>query len=342
MHFVDEASVYVKAGHGGDGCVSFRREKYVPRGGPDGGDGGRGGDICVRADGNLSTLLDVVSKSKYYAADGRNGSSKNRHGASGEDVVIAVPVGTIVRDEKTGLVLKDLKETGESVVVARGGQGGRGNARFATPTNRAPRYAQKGRPGQERSLKLELRLVADIGLIGKPNAGKSTLLSKISSAHPRIASYPFTTLAPQLGIVDAGEYQRFTVAELPGLIRGAHSGKGLGDEFLRHIERTRLLVHMVEVMPADGADPAQAYEEIRDELRSYSTALSLKPEIVVASKADLQGAERGLARLRDALDVEVVPISALTGRGLKKLVTKMLWALKEAKIRPEERVQPGL
>jgi len=323
VHFVDEASIYVKAGDGGRGCVSFRREKYVPRGGPDGGDGGDGGDVLMEADENLSTLLDLVSKSHYLAGNGRPGSGKNRTGARGEDLLIKVPVGTIVRDERTGLVLKDFTEHGERVVVARGGRGGRGNARFATSVNQAPTEFEEGQPGEERHLRLELKLIADVGLIGEPNAGKSTLLSRISAARPRVAPYPFTTLEPQLGIVDTDSYQRFTVADLPGLIQGAHEGKGLGDEFLRHIERTRMLVHVLEPAPMDGSDPLQAYHRVRSELRLFS--------------------ERALEKLRRGLGADVLPTSAVTGQGLRRLVGSIVEALEELKARAAEpRTEPEL
>ncbi len=343
MHFVDEATIYVKAGDGGDGCVSFRREKFVPRGGPDGGDGGNGGDVIIQADENLGTLLDLVSKSQYRARNGRPGGPKNKTGASGQDVVIRVPVGTIIKDTDTGLTLKDLTEHGQSVTVARHGRRGRGNARFATAINQAPLESEEGRPGQERNLRLELKLIADVGLIGRPNAGKSTLLSRISAAHPRIASYPFTTLEPQLGIVDTEDYQRFTVADLPGLIRGAHEGRGLGDEFLKHIERTRMLVHLVDAAPLEGPDPVEAYHAIREELRLYSKELARRPEIVAANKMDLLDAEQGYERLRSALDVPVMPISAVTGRGIRQLVGRILSVLAEIKARPgEEAPHPEL
>ncbi len=341
MHFVDEADIYVKAGDGGSGCASFRREKYVPRGGPDGGDGGDGGDIIMEADENLGTLLDLVSKSHYVAADGRPGTSKNRTGANGEDLVIKLPVGTIVRDRDSGLILKDFTEHGQRIVVARHGRGGRGNARFATPVNQAPTRFDAGTPGRERRLRLELKLIADVGLIGEPNAGKSTLLSHISAAHPRVASYPFTTLEPQLGIVDAEAYRRFTVADLPGLIQGAHEGKGLGDEFLKHIERTRMLVHLVDAAPADGSDPVQTYHDVREELRLFSRDLAEKLEIVAANKMDLSGAEDGLKKLQDGLAVEVMPISAVTGRGLRRLVGRILEVLERLKAAPAEESGPA-
>jgi len=342
MRFVDEATIRVRGGDGGDGCVSFRREKYVPRGGPDGGDGGDGGDVIITTDPNLSTLLDLVSKAEFRGGDGGRGKPKKQHGANGADAIIRVPPGTVVIDEETGLTLRDLTEPEQSLNVARGGKGGRGNARFATAQHQAPTEFEEGRPGQERRLRLELKLVADVGLIGQPNAGKSTLLSRISAAHPKIAAYPFTTLEPAVGIVEAGSYQRFTVADIPGLIRGAHEGKGLGDEFLRHIERTRLVVHMVDPAPPDGSDPAANYRAVREELRLHSAALAGKPELVVASKMDLPGAAAGLERLRDALEEEVMPISALTGSGLRELLARILHGLQELGSRLQEERAPEL
>jgi GTP-binding protein len=342
VRFIDEANIYVKAGDGGDGCVSFRREKYVPRGGPNGGDGGDGGNVSVVADPNLNTLLDLVSRSEYRAGNGERGKPKNQFGANGKDVTIRVPVGTVVTDQDTGVMLVDLMEAGRTVTLARGGKGGRGNARFKSAVNQTPTQYEEGQPGQERRLRLELKLVADIGLIGQPNAGKSTLLSRLSAAHPKIAPYPFTTLQPAVGIVDTDSYVRFTVADLPGLIRGAHEGRGLGDEFLRHIERTRILVHLVDAAPADGSDPVEGYHAIRGELQQHSAALAAKPEIVAANKMDLPGAEEGLERLQAELNGEVVPISALTGQGLPELTARILLTLEELGSQPEQKVQPPL
>ena len=331
MHFVDEAAIYVKGGDGGSGAVSFRREKYVPRGGPDGGDGGDGGSVIVLADPNLGTLTDLVSRSEFRAGKGGQGRGRTQHGANGDDLVIRVPVGTVITDEETDVILADMTEPRRSVVVAPGGKGGKGNARFATAINQAPRQFEEGTLGRERRLRLELKLVADVGLIGRPNAGKSTLISRISAAHPKIADYPFTTLQPVIGIVEADSYRRFTVADLPGLIAGAHEGRGLGDEFLRHVERTRLLVHMVDALPVDGTDPLENYRTIRQELALHSAALADKPEIVVANKVDLHGAEEGVRRLREGLDREVVEVSAMTGQGLRRLVGMMLAKLEELK-----------
>lgn len=328
--FVDEAEIYVKGGDGGNGCVAFRREKYVPKGGPAGGDGGKGGDVVLVADENVGTLMDLVSKRQYVAENGRNGEGSNRGGRFGRDVTIRVPVGTVVTDQTTGIVLKDLKAHGDSIVAAAGGRGGHGNKHYATSTNQAPREAQEGRPGQERHLRMELKLVADVGLVGLPNAGKSTLLSRVSAAHPKIASYPFTTLQPVLGIVHVDQICRFTVADLPGLIEGAHEGKGLGDEFLRHIERTRMIVHLIDTSPTADRPPVEAYHVIRKELEDYSTKLAEKPEIVVASKMDLTGAgalENDLAA--ELGEVPVIAISAVTGAGLRDLVFTILRRLDE-------------
>ena len=342
MQFVDEARIYIKAGDGGDGAVSFRREKYEPRGGPDGGDGGDGGSVLMKADEGLSTLLDLVAKSEWHAGNGKNGGSKNRDGADGDDVVIEVPLGTQIVDEDTGVTLKDFTEPDNPVVLAEGGKGGRGNARFATSTNQAPRQWEEGTEGEERNLKLVLKLVADVGLVGKPNAGKSTLLTRVSAAHPKVAAYPFTTLQPHLGIVDAGTYERFAVADLPGLIRGAHDGKGLGEEFLRHTERTRVLIHVVDAAPLDGSDPLQAYRDVREELESYSGEMAEKPEIVAASKMDLRGAEEGLERLRTGITSEIIPISSTSGRGLKQLLNSTLNLLRETGTEERQTKRPEL
>lgn len=324
MFFVDEAEIHVKAGKGGDGCVSFRREKYVPRGGPNGGDGGKGGDVIMRASVHLATLMDMRARAHCFAPNGQPGMGHGRHGKSGQDVIIEVPVGTIVKDKETGLVLKDFKYDGETVVIAKGGRGGRGNMHFATPTNRAPRQAEKGKPGQERHLILELKLMADVGLVGLPNAGKSTILSRLSKARPKIADYPFTTLQPHLGIVELSDYRRFVMADLPGIISGAHAGAGLGEEFLRHIERTRLLVHVIDMAPPDGSSPLEAYHAIRKELALYSEAAAVKPEIVAANKMDLPDSTANLAKLKKLRGVEIVPVSAATGKGLREL-TERIW-----------------
>ena len=320
--FVDYAKIYVKAGDGGNGCVSFRREKFVPKGGPDGGDGGRGGDVLVVADGNLSTLLDYRYRTHYKAGRGGHGRGSKRHGRDGEDVVLRVPVGTVVRDVESGKVLADLTEHGQRVVVAYGGKGGRGNAHFATPTDRAPRYAEPGRPGQERWIELELKLFADVGIVGFPNVGKSTLLSRLSAAHPKVADYPFTTLQPVLGVVQVGEYEHFVLADLPGLVEGAHEGKGLGLRFLRHVERTGLLLFLIE---STSPDPEGDLEKLRHELKSYSPELLNKPYLVAMSKADLVPPE-GRRGLDGALFV-----SSVTGEGVDLLVLELWRRLKQVK-----------
>jgi len=326
--FIDEARIVVRSGRGGNGCVSFRRERFVPHGGPDGGDGGRGGHITIEAKAGLNTLLDICHRATYTAENGGHGQGKKRHGRNGRDVVIYVPPGTIVRDGERGHVLRDLVLPGDRVQVARGGSGGHGNKRFASATNQAPTYAEEGRPGEERTVLLELKLIADVGLVGLPNAGKSTLLSHLSHARPKIADYPFTTTEPCLGIVATGSYRRFVLADLPGLIEGAHEGTGLGDRFLRHIERTRLLLHLVDAVPMPGQpSPGNAYHIIRDEVSRYSQVLSEKPELVVANKADLGDWQKGVDKLRAACGRDVLVISAATGHGLRALVTATVEAL---------------
>ena len=342
MRFVDEAEIYVKGGDGGDGAVSFRREAYVPRGGPDGGDGGDGGDVFIETDDNLFTLLDLLAHRSYMAQDGERGKSKKRHGANGDDVTIRVPPGTVVTDRDTGLVLADMDQPGRRITVAEGGKGGHGNTYFATATHQTPREAEEGEPGQERNLRLELKIVADVGLIGLPNAGKSTLLSSISSAHPKVAAYPFTTLKPVVGIVETQTYETFVVADLPGLIRGAHRGKGLGDEFLRHVERTHLLVHVVDVAPPDGSDPVENYRSIRNELVLHDASFGEEPELVAANKMDRDGAEEGLARLREEVEGQVLPISAIYEQGLDELVRRMHETLQKLSAEPDEEAPPPL
>src|SRR6516164_8097546 len=287
--FVDRVTLYVKGGDGGPGCCSFRREKYVPRGGPDGGDGGDGGSVIVQAVAGTDSLAEIANRKHWRAPKGGAGRGDNCHGRRGRDLIIPVPPGTLVLDRERGHVLRDLTEAGEQVSVAHGGRGGRGNRAFATATNRAPRETQPGTPGEERWIVLELKVIADAGLIGLPNAGKSTLLSRLSHAQPEIADYPFTTKHPNLGLVTIGEERAFVFADLPGLIEGAHSGVGLGHEFLRHVERTRVLVHLVEPLPPDGSDPLENYRTIRRELEMYRSDLAAKPEIVAVSKAELTG-----------------------------------------------------
>jgi GTP-binding protein len=314
--FVDRITVEVEAGRGGDGCVSFRREKFIPRGGPDGGDGGDGGSILVVAEAGVDSLSALVHRKHWRAGRGEAGSGSKRHGASADDLVIHVPPGTMVRDAVHDLVLKDLAQPGDRVVAARGGKGGKGNTRFKSATNQAPREHTRGEEGESRQLTFELKVIADVGLVGMPNAGKSTLLSRVSRARPEIADYPFTTKTPNLGIVQIDLDRTFVMADVPGLIEGAHAGAGLGHEFLRHVERTRVLVHLVEPLPADGGDPIENYRAIRGELEQYGHGLADRPEIVAVSKAELPGADEVRTRLAAATDRDVLLFSSVTGQGL--------------------------
>jgi GTP-binding protein len=318
--FVDRVTIYVKGGDGGRGCCSFRREKYVPKGGPDGGDGGDGGNVFIRAVAGADSLAEVVHRKHWRAQKGGAGGIANRHGKRGRDLVIPVPPGTLVLDRDRGHVLLDLVAAGDQVTVGQGGRGGRGNKAFATAVNQAPRETQPGGIGEERWIILELKVIADAGLIGLPNAGKSTLLSRLSQAHPEIADYPFTTKHPNLGKVYVGGERAFILADLPGLIEGAHAGIGLGHEFLRHVERTRVLVHLVEPMPLDGSDPVQNYGTVRRELELHGQALTDKPEIVAVSKCELTGSTEVKERLEQKLGRPVLGISAVTGQGLANLV----------------------
>jgi GTP-binding protein len=332
--FIDEIDVYVQGGDGGAGCVSFRREKFVPRGGPDGGDGGDGGSVWLEADPALTTLLDFHYKRHYKAPRGEHGKGANRHGKSGDDLTLRVPLGTVVADRDTGEELGDLTAARERVLAMAGTRGGRGNARFASSVNRAPRRADLGRPGNGRWLHLELKLLADVGVIGFPNAGKSTLVSRLSAATPKIADYPFTTLAPALGIVRVDAEKSFVIADLPGLIPGASEGKGLGHQFLRHTERTRLLVHLLDLDPQTGRDPLDDLAVIDAELAAYSLELAARPQIVVANKADLfeSGAPRLTAVERHCRSVGLPfhAISAATGAGLPELVRGIARRLEES------------
>jgi len=321
--FVDEIDVFVKGGDGGAGCISFRREKFVPRGGPDGGDGGDGGSILLEADPAITTLLDFHYQRHYTAERGQHGKGSNKHGASGDDTILRVPLGTVVSDRDTGERLGDLTTPGERIIVARGARGGRGNARFVSSTNRAPRRADLGRAGAERWMHLELKLLADVGVVGFPNAGKSTLVSRLSAAKPKIADYPFTTLQPTLGIVRVDDHRSFVIADLPGLIEGAAEGKGLGHRFLRHTERTRVLVHLVDLDPLGGRDPVEDWRVIQGELAAYSKDLAAHPQIVAGSKAELSGTEERRAQLEGFCAAQGLPfhaISSVTGLGLEGLV----------------------
>jgi len=323
--FIDEATIRVKGGDGGNGCVAFRREKFVPRGGPSGGDGGKGGDVLMESSERHNTLVHFRFNPEYKAQRGRHGEGSNRSGREGEDVLLKVPVGTIVYDAETNDKVHDFSHADERIVIAHGGRGGRGNARFATSTHQAPREHEDGRPGEDRVLRLELKLLADVGLVGYPNVGKSTLISRISAARPKIADYPFTTLQPNLGVVVVGEgpdQLSFVVADIPGLIEGAHLGAGLGTQFLRHIERTRLLVHLVDVSDASGRpDPVKDVEVINRELESFGARLEQKPMLMVASKMDIANKDQ-LAKLKrycKKRKLELFPISAVSGKGIDEL-----------------------
>lgn len=325
--FIDRVKIYVRAGKGGDGAVAFLREKYRPKGGPAGGDGGKGGNVILVATSSKHTLLDFKYKKHFIAEDGEPGKGKKMHGKKGEDLIIYVPVGTVVKDARTGEIICDLAKDGQRCTVARGGKGGRGNARFATPTNQAPTYAEKGEPGEERWIILELKLIADVGLIGFPNAGKSTLLARLTRANPKIADYPFTTLSPNLGVMELGWDRRLIIADIPGLIEDAHKGAGLGHEFLRHIERTKFLAHIIDVSDFRERDPIQAFEAINKELALYSQELVKKPQIVVANKIDALSDKELIEELKSYFKekgYEFCAISALTGEGLEELKER-LW-----------------
>jgi GTPase len=320
VKFIDEVIITVQSGDGGKGCVSFRRERFIPKGGPDGGDGGKGGDLILKATLRKRTLYHFKFKKHFKAESGKGGGGDQKTGKNGEDLILELPVGTLVSDAATGQVLKDLKEPEETFIIANGGRGGQGNKRFASSTRRTPRFAQPGEPGQVLSIKLELKLIADVGIIGLPNAGKSTLISKISSARPKIADYPFTTLTPNLGIVTARGRDSFCVADIPGLIRGAHEGAGLGIRFLKHIERTRVLIHLIDISEIDPENPLQQYETVNRELFLYSDKLSEKAQLVVLNKMDNFNAQKTAECFEAALtEKKVEKISALTGDGLTKL-----------------------
>ena len=337
--FVDEAKIRVAAGNGGNGITAFRREKFVPRGGPSGGDGGRGGDVVMESSEKHNTLVHFRFNPEYKAQRGRHGEGSNKTGAAGESITLKVPVGTLVYDEETGELVHDFSEPNERIIIARGGRGGRGNQNFATPTHQAPRESEPGRPGEERRLRLELKLLADVGLVGYPNVGKSTLISRISAARPKIADYPFTTLQPNLGVVALGELPNiisYVVADIPGLIEGASEGAGLGTQFLRHIERTRLLAHVVDVSDSSGRpDPVKDFQVIQGELRKFGTGLERKPMIVVGSKADVANPKK-LEKLRtyaQRVGLEFYEISAVTGRGIPELQWAMARYVEEVRRR---------
>lgn len=323
MRFIDEAKILAKAGDGGRGCVSFRREKYVPKGGPDGGNGGRGGDVIFVADARLSSLLDFRYRKEFIAERGQHGMGSLCSGKDGQDLVIKVPAGTIIKNDDTGEILADMVEDGQVYLCCKAGRGGKGNAHFATSTHQTPRFAQPGEPGEEKRLSLELKLLADVGIIGFPNAGKSTLISHISAAKPKIADYPFTTLVPNLGVVKFGEFGGFVVADIPGLIEGAHEGKGLGIKFLRHIERTRIFIHVLDLSPMTKREPLNDFEVVNAELRAFNAELAQRPQVVALNKLDITEANEHLPELLkffERLGIKVFPISAATGKGLTELV----------------------
>ena len=320
--FKDEAIIHVKAGDGGNGCISFRREKFITKGGPDGGKGGKGGDVIIRANHHYNTLSHLIYQVRFVAKNGAPGQGNNCYGKSAEDLVIQVPTGTIIRDKNDQHIIKDLKTDGDFMIVANGGKGGRGNTTFATSINQTPRQYEKGVPGEECWLYLELKLIADVGLVGLPNAGKSTLLRCISSARPKVADYPFTTLEPYLGVVKGSEYRTFVVADLPGLIEGAHKGRGLGDKFLRHIERTRIILHLIDF--SDTESLMDNYKDIRKELTLYSQTLARKPQIIVATKMDIPQARANLNKYKSKLPKSIVPVSSVTHAGLEELL-KAIW-----------------
>ncbi len=328
MKFIDEAIITVQSGDGGKGCVSFRREKFIPRGGPDGGDGGKGGDIVLKTTSRKRTLYQFRFKKHFKAENGSHGQGKQKTGKNGQDLIIELPPGTLITDADTGQVITDLIKCDETVVLARGGRGGQGNARFKTSTNRAPRFAQPGEPGESKTLRLELKLLADVGIIGLPNAGKSTLITAVSSARPKIGNYPFTTLFPSLGVVQTGWAEPFVVADIPGLIEGAHKGTGLGIRFLRHIERTRILIHLIDVSAMDTDNPLKAYDTVNKELAMYSQKLTEKPQIVVLNKMDLPDVREAAKKFQTAIkEKQVLLISALTGQGIENLKSKIIQLL---------------
>lgn len=334
--FVDRAKIYVKSGDGGDGALSFRREKYIPKGGPDGGDGGDGGSVIMEVDTQLTTLLDFSYNLRYIAENGRPGEGGKRSGKSGENLIVRIPPGTIIYDDDSGDVLADMVEDGQTFIVVKGGTGGKGNTKFATATRQVPRIYEEGTEGEEKNLRLELKLIADAGLVGLPNAGKSTILSVLTRATPKIAGYPFTTMSPYLGIASLGEERQLVLADIPGLIEGAHQGRGLGDEFLRHVERTRFLIHVVDMNPYDGSDPVENYNIINNELSQYSPELGKRPQIIAANKMDLPDSEAYLEFFEEETGKKCYPISALAKNGLKELL-EAIYTMKQNLDEEEEK-----
>lgn len=332
--FLDEVTVELMAGNGGNGCMAYRREKYVEMGGPYGGNGGRGSNIIFKADEGLNTLIDLRYRRVIKGDKGENGLGKGMTGASAKDVIVKVPVGTVITDQETGLILGDLTKNGEEVVVATGGRGGRGNMALATRSNLCPSYAENGEPGEQRKVKVELKLLADVGLVGLPSVGKSTFISDVSAAKPKIAAYHFTTLTPNLGVVKTKDNRSFVIADLPGLIEGASLGEGLGDEFLKHIERTRIVAHIIDMGATEGRDPYEDYQIINKELANFKTNLLTKKQIVIANKMDVPGAEENLKKFKEKVDVEVYPISAVTKEGIDKVLYRMADLLDEIKSAP--------
>ncbi|WP_342421286.1 GTPase ObgE [Paenibacillus sp. FSL E2-0178] len=337
--FVDKAKIYVKGGDGGDGLVAFRREKYVPEGGPAGGDGGRGGDVIFRVDEGLRTLMDFRYQRHFKADKGIKGRNKSQHGANADHMIVRIPPGTVLIDDDSQEIIADMTRHGQQVVVARGGRGGRGNTRFATANNTAPELAENGEEGQERYIVMELKVMADVGLVGFPSVGKSTLLSVVSAAQPKIGAYHFTTITPNLGVVDVGDGRSFVMADLPGLIEGASEGVGLGHEFLRHVERTRIIIHVVDMSGSEGRDPFEDWVMINDELRQYNTALIDRPQIVAANKMDMPDSEENLAAFRERVaelrpDLEIMPISSLTRQGVQELLYRATDVLDSIPVAP--------
>ena len=332
MSFIDEVKIIASAGDGGSGCVSFRREKFIPLGGPNGGDGGKGGDLIIEVSSRLSTLYDLRLHPHQRAQRGKNGMGSDRHGAGGEDLIMQVPLGTIVKDAETGEIIADLTEPGQRLILLKGGRGGQGNARFATSTNKAPKFAQPGEPGEERILRLELKLMADVGLLGFPSVGKSSFITKVSAARPKIADYPFTTLKPHLGVVEYKNYRTFVMADIPGIIEGAHDGAGLGHRFLRHVERTRILLHLLDPCRTHDSNPLNDYETLNRELALFNPELSEKPQIIVINKIDLPDVQALLPEIVpyfEQLGLKVFPVSAATGEGIPALLDEialLLWS----------------